>query len=44
MTTRKHLPLQPGFEVSFKAGARKAGCNMLTAVKLNGALCREAYE
>ena len=30
--------------MSFKAGARKAGCNVLTACGLNRARCEEAFE
>ncbi len=44
MTTRKHLLSKRGFEVSFKAGARKAVCNVFTAARLDKARCGEAFE
>jgi hypothetical protein len=41
VTARKHLPLQPGFEVSFKTGARKAGCNLVHSGEVGqGAMLR----
>jgi len=43
VNARKHLLSKRGFEVSFKAGARKAVCNVLTACELNRARCGEAF-
>ncbi len=43
MSTRKHLPLQPGFEVPLKTGARKAVCNVFTVGGLDRARCGEAF-
>ncbi len=39
MSTRKHLSLQPGFEMPFKTGARKAVCNVFIAARLDKARC-----
>jgi hypothetical protein len=43
VSTRKHLPLQPGFEVPLKTGARKAVCNVFTVGGLDRARCGEAF-
>ncbi len=41
MSTRKHLLSKRGFEVSFKAGARKAGCNLVHSGEVGqGAMLR----
>jgi hypothetical protein len=44
VTARKHVPTAQRGETRQKVGARKVGCNVLTAAKLNGARCGEAFE
>jgi hypothetical protein len=39
---RKHVPIAPAHKARSRAGARKPGCNVLTAGGLKRVLCGEA--
>jgi len=44
MTTRKHLPSAPAFEMPLMTDTRKAVCNVFMVCGLGKARCGEAYE